>query len=187
MNAQDIKDKKHIAAVIAGDTNAFAHIIADYEAKLGRYVTYLTHNSTLADDILQDTFIRAYQNLNGFNPKYKFSSWLYRIAHNTAMNALRHENKFDWNADAVEIAEKQATEPTVIRDIDRAIMAGDVTACLNGLEPKYRETLMLRYYENMSYDEIADILHIPPATAGVWIARGKQKLKQLCQQKGVKR
>jgi RNA polymerase sigma-70 factor, ECF subfamily len=180
----ELSDEEIIALVRGDDVDAYGEIMVRYEAKLTRYVIYLIHDAMTASDIVQETFIKAYQNAQGFNPKYKFSSWIYRIAHNEAMNAVKRDKHITHDLDVEEVREA-AYETTTIRDIDRSILKNDMQACLDSIELKYREVLMLQYYEHMKYDEIADVLHVPPATVGVWAARGKAKLRVLCEKKGV--
>lgn len=180
----DETDEQLIAQIVGGDVDKFAHIMQRYEDRLMRYVIYLIHNEAMATDIVQETFIKSYQNLQSFNNKYKFSSWIYRIAHNEAMNSVKKEKHVVHDLDVEDI--REATyETSTIRDIDRKILQGHVRACLDSLDIRYREVLMLQYYENMKYGEIADVLHIPASTVGVWASRGKAMLKRICQQKGV--
>ncbi|NCO10605.1 RNA polymerase sigma factor [Candidatus Saccharibacteria bacterium] len=181
----DDLDKATVAKIINGDADAYADIMARYEAKLHRYVVYLIHNNATANDVVQDTFIKAYQNLQGFNGKYKFSSWIYRIAHNEAMNAvkkMRHITDDDIN-ELPDVTYSQGIEELM----DEEALRGRVRACLNGLEPKYREVIQLVYFERMKYEEVSDILHVPASTIGVWLSRAKKLLKEICQQKGVRR
>lgn len=182
---QDEPDNTIVARVTAGDIDAYGLLMARYEQKLLRYVVYLIHDPAIAADAVQETFIKAYQNLRGFKPKYSFSSWIYRIAHNEAMNAIKKERHIQRDADTDTLADEGA-EPSIIDEIDRAILQNDVKACLTQLDAKYKEVLMLQYYENMKYVEIADILHIPVATVGVRAARAKAKLRQLCEKQGVR-
>lgn len=178
-------DETIVALVTSGNVDAYGELMTRYEQKLLRYVIYLIHDQASASDVVQDTFIKTYQNLNGFNPKYKFSSWIYRIAHNEAMNAIKKDRHIAHDIDT-ETAKEASYESTVMRDIDYAILKADVQLCLDQLDAKYREVLMLQYYENMKYSDIADILHIPSATVGVRAARAKAKLRRLCEQKGVR-
>ena len=180
----DITDEHIVAQVVAGDIDAYGQLMGRYEHKLLRYVVYLIHDQTAAIDIVQETFIKAYQNLKSFNAKYKFSSWVYRIAHNEAMNAVRKDHHIMHDLNAEEVKEA-SYESSITRDIDRAILKNDMQLCLDLLDAKYREVLMLQYYENMKYSDIADILHIPASTVGVRSARAKAKLKEFCEQKGV--
>jgi RNA polymerase sigma-70 factor (ECF subfamily) len=178
-------DEDIVSQILHGDVDAFGALMQRYEPRLMRYVIYLIHDDAMASDVVQETFIKTYKNLHGFNSKYKFSSWIYRIAHNEAMNAIKHERKIVHDLDVEDIHEA-TYETNTIQDIDRAILQGDVKACLDNLPLKYREVLMLQYYEHMKYSEIADVMHMPPATVGVWAARGKAELKLICEQKGVK-
>ena len=178
-------DESIITEIISGNVELYGELMSRYEQKLIRYVTYLARDQVFASDIVQDTFIKAYQNLQGFDKKYKFSSWIYRIAHNETMNAIKREKHINRSIDVDEMEEIHY-ESNVIADIDRKILNTNLQACLDGLDNKYREILMLQYYENMKYSEIADILRIPVSTVGVRSNRAKLKLKQICQAKGVK-
>ena len=178
-------DETIVAQVKAGDTDAYATLMERYEAKLIRYVVYLIHDTVSAHDIVQDTFIKAYQNLQAFNPKYKFSSWLYRIAHNEAMNVIkknRHITDYD-----IETLPEAGYDQRLEELIDNDALKAHVHECLNKLDVKYREVIQLIYFERMKYEEVSDVLHIPASTVGVWASRAKAKLKDICEQKGVKR
>lgn len=171
-----------VRRITSGEVEVFGDLMKRYEAKLLRYVIYLIHDEALARDVVQETFIKTYQNLRGYNPQYKFSSWVYRIAHNEAMNAVkRHRREIGLD----DIGEP-AQESSIIRDIDREILNSDLNACLDELDERGREVLMLYYYEHMKYDEIADVLRTPTSTVGVWIARAKSRLKKICEQRGVR-
>lgn len=178
-------DAAIVREVTGGNAEAYGILMERYEARLIRYVSYLIHaDPDSAADIVQETFIKAYQNLRGFDSAYKFSSWIYRIAHNEAMNVVRKDRHLVHDADLEPVALSEAEED-IAGDMDHAILRDDVAGCLHALEPKYREVLMLQYYEHMKYAEIADVLHIPAATVGVWVSRAKAKMQALCRQKGV--
>ncbi|NCU30719.1 RNA polymerase sigma factor [Candidatus Saccharibacteria bacterium] len=184
-NRLEVTDESIVASIVAGDIDAYADILARYEAKLHRYVVYLIHNQTMADDIVQDTFIKAYQNLQGFNSKYKFSSWIYRIAHNEAMNAIKKVRHMA--DDDIDELPDTSYDQRIEEVVDSDILKAHVQGCLGKLEPKYREVIQLVYFEHMKYEEVSDILHVPTSTVGVWLSRAKTRLKELCKQRGVKR
>jgi len=183
MSAKSETDEAITTRVVDGDSEAYGELMLHYEAKLLRYVVYLIHDQATAHDVVQETFIKAYQNLNSFNPSHKFSSWIYRIAHNETMNAIK-KNKHLSDKDIDDLPEI-GYEPKLDAEIDRTFLKGEVRDCLNQLDTKYREVIQLIYFENMKYDEASDVLHIPTSTVGVWLARGKKKLKTICEQKGV--
>lgn len=176
-------DEHIVQAVIAGDRLAYRGLVERYQQPLVRYATYLVHDPDLAEDIVQDTFIKAYKNLLGFRPDAKFSSWLYRIAHNTAMDAVKHQH--------TSIDELAADDEPVSDDIDIAalvdqhIAARDVAGCLSKLPIKYREAIALFYLRDASYSEISDILHISVSAVGVRINRAKAMLRSICKARGV--
>lgn len=185
MSKTATSDESIVAEITAGNVEMFAEIMARYEAKLTRYVIYLIHDNGTATDVLQETFIKAYQNLNSFNTKYKFSSWIYRIAHNEAMNAIK-KHRFLYSEEVDDLPSKEY-EQNISELIDGDLLKINVHDCLRQLEPKYREVIQLVYFENMKYDDVSDVLHIPSSTVGVWLSRAKSKLKLICTQKGVKR
>lgn len=174
-------DAELVKRIIDGDAELFGELMQRYEAKLLRYVVYLTHDEPAASDVVQETFIRTYQNLRGYNDAYKFSSWIFRIAHNQAMNMLKRYAR----ETGLENINEPSAESTTVRDIDREILRDDMTECMNDLEPRYREVLMLQYIEHMKYSDIADVVHAPPSTVGVWAKRARERLREICKNKGV--
>lgn len=178
-------DSSVVARVVAGDVDAYADIIARYETKLLRYVVYLIHDTDMASDVVQETFIKAYQNLRGFNDKYKFSSWIYRIAHNEAMNAvkkIRHATN-----DNIDELPETSYDAGLDNMVDNDMLKQHVRDCVRQLDQRYRDVVQLVYFEHMTYDDASDVLHVPPSTIGVWLLRAKKQLQKLCREKGVDR
>ena len=161
----------------------YKYLIERYEKKLFIYIQRILYvNKEDTEDILQEVFIKAYRNLNSYDPKYNFSSWIYRITHNEAISFLRANKKrqldisndmenniFDTIASDIDI-EKEA-----IKDWD----SKRVHEVLAKLDSKYREVLVLKYIEEKDYNEISDILQIPSGTVGSLINRAKDKFKKL--------
>ncbi len=182
---RNLTDADIVARVTEGDVDAFAALIERYENKLVSYVTYLLHDPTTALDVVQDTFLKVYKNLHSFNPKYKFSSWIYRIAHNEAMNAVKKQRRIS-DTDIDELPETSYDQP-LDELIDKEMLGEHVHGCMKKLDPKYREVIQLVYFEHMKYEEVSDILHVPTSTVGVWLSRAKAKLKVICEQRGVQK
>ncbi len=176
-NLKELTDEEIVKLVISKDKNIYNELVKRYENKLLRYVKYITNNSHKAEDVVQETFIKTFINLKGFNKKLKFSSWIYRIAHNEAINALekhKKEVKIDEN---IFIDEKENLE----LELDKKIVMEKVKKCLNKISLLYREPVSLFYLEEKSYEEISDILRIPIGTVGTRINRAKLLMKKLCQ------
>ena len=172
------------------DKGTFYYLVKRYESKLLRYINRLTNiRAEEAEDILQDVFIKVYRNLNGFDQSLSFSSWIYRIAHNEIINYY-HRNKrraaataSDENVDEFrslsEIINEDPDSHEQFIERERALKIREI---LNELPEKYREALILFFLEEMSYNEISDILRKPPGTVATLINRGKKKFKKIARQ-----
>jgi len=165
----------------------FYYLIKRYELKIFHYIRRLTNVSQEErEDILQDIFIKVYRNLNGFNPNLKFSSWIYRIAHNEIINHY-HKNKSRLKAFSLNLDNNDVYHlDELISDTDDIFNylithenADKIREVLAKLPNKYREILMLRYLEEKKYDEISDILCKPPGTVATLINRAKSKFKKI--------
>ncbi len=131
---------------------------------------------------MQDVFIKAYRNLYGFDVRRKFSPWIYRIAHNEALNYLKkHSHELiDLDDEELEIIDEKAD---IKEDLDSVIFKEKIEKALAALSDKYREPFILYFFEERSYEEISDILRIPRSTVGVLIMRAKKNLKEYFSQK----
>lgn len=174
-------DEQVAARVQAGNAEAFGILIERFEAKLMRYARKFLQNTDDAQDVVQDVFIKAYENLQSFDVSRRFSPWIYRIAHNEFVNELKKKQSrntiFTIDFDTL-FPHLRATDTADSATLERD-MRETLEKYLSVLEPKYREPLILYYLENMDYREIADIMHIPVSTVGVRLARGKTMLKKL--------
>lgn len=176
-NISALTDEEIVNLVITKDINIYAEIVKRYEQKLSRYVMRLINRKEETEDIVQNVFIKTYQNLRGFNKHLKFSSWIYRIAHNESVNMI----KSSWLQKIVSLDNffNLGKESKIEEKLDQEQIQVLLKKCLRDLEPKYKEPLVLYYYEEKSYEEISDILRMPVKTVGVLLYRAKQKLKKL--------
>jgi RNA polymerase sigma-70 factor (ECF subfamily) len=157
----------------------FEELILRYEPKLLRYVRSLGIEQNLADDVVQEAFIKAYRNIRSYNPKKgKWSSWMYRIGHNAAMDSFKKQKK-DLTVDDDVWWDGIAVPETITEELELKFNNQDLMQNLAKLEIKLREPLMLNYIEAKSYKEIASILRMPVATVSTRIRRGKVKLKEV--------
>lgn len=176
MNLEKLTDEE-LVKEIKKDKNVYEEIVDRYQAKLSRYINYLIHDEDAADDVLQNTFIKAYINLNGFDTNKKFSSWIYRIAHNESMNIIKKNKKEIRIDENFDISDNSNIE----EEFDKKEIVKMVGVCIKKLPEKYSEVLILYFVDDKSYEEISDILRIPVGTAGVRIKRGKEMMKKICQ------
>jgi RNA polymerase sigma-70 factor (ECF subfamily) len=174
-------DEELIKKIISGKKEVFYHLVKRYETKLSRYIFTITNRKNEVDDILQNVFLKAYKNLPTFNKSLKFSSWIYRIAHNESINLIGSSfiQKFVSIPDWFDIGHNDNIE----EEIDGDQMKKKLKNCVEKLDLKYKEPLVLFYYEEKTYEEISDILRIPTRNVGVLIHRGKLQVKKICYEK----
>ncbi len=176
-----LTDEEIARLVQSGDIDVFGELIKRYEAKMLRYAKKFLFNYEDAEDIVQEVFLKAYINIQSFDAGRKFSSWLYRIAHNEFINAIKKKKRqplllFDSDTLFPRLASKERAD-TKVNEQEISQM---LDKCLNKLNAKYREPLILYYFEELSYKEIADVLRIPIATVGIRLQRGKKIMKTFC-------
>lgn len=159
------------------DKELFAVIINRYQKKLLRYCFNLVADHDIASDVVQESLIKAYINLNGFNTNKKFSSWIYRIVHNEAISYLRKNRK------TINIDENIDFDSGVNLEDDLMLkeLKSNAKKCIRKMPTIYGEPLILFYLEEKSYEEISDILRIPTSTVGTRINRAKNLMKKICQ------
>lgn len=164
-----------------GESDAFGELIERYQAKLLRYARKFLADPDDATDIVQDIFIKTYENIQSFDTARRFSPWVYRIAHNEFVNALKKKSasRTTFAFDIDTLFPHLAAPETA----DSAALEGDLRRTLEGhlekLDAKYREPLILYYLESMDYKEISEILHIPVSTVGVRLGRARAMLKKI--------
>jgi len=164
------------------DKEAFALLIERYEARLLRYLERLgVYISEDREDVLQNAFIKAYKNLNSFDPTLSFSSWMYRIAHNEAMSFFRARHArpqviLNEESEILLTGLQDDGANTVMLAENRLSREGLVKA-LTALPEHYRHALTLRFFENRSYAEMSDILKVPIGTVSTLLYRAKRSLR----------
>lgn len=178
-NLSQKTDEEVVKIICLGDKEAYAEIIERYQKKLLRYATSILGDYHKAEDAVQEGFIKAYININSFNQNKKFSSWLYRIVHNQAINLIdKHQKRktieIDFDIDSGVNLEEEMIKANLIKEAQ---------TCLKEMPVNYREPLALYYLEEKSYEEISDILRMPLGTVGTRINRAKGVLKSICQKK----
>ncbi|OHB14532.1 MAG: hypothetical protein A2431_03305 [Candidatus Zambryskibacteria bacterium RIFOXYC1_FULL_39_10] len=174
-----LTDEEIVERVHSSDSNLYAILIERYKNKLLRYATNLVHDQGKASHIVQDAFIKGYVNLNGFNTQKKFSSWIYRIVHNEAINIIK---KYQQEVPILDDFDFESDEDT-LKEFERKEVAEDVEKCLNSIPLMYSEPLSLYYLDEKSYEEISDILRIPMGTVAIRISRAKKLMKNICQKR----
>lgn len=160
-------------------------LINRYQAPLSRYIFRLAGLSREdIEDILQTVFLKMYLNINNFDVELKFSSWLYRIAHNETISHYRKQcarPNINYNIDEQTMA--SLVDGDWQQSANQIIWRAQLDAAINRLPAKYRQIIILRYFEDLDYQSIADIICRPAGTVATLLSRGRQKLQQLLLEK----
>lgn len=184
-------DEQLAAAARDGSDDAFRQLVERFERPVFSLLVRMVRSSELAEDLAQETFVKAWKALGRFDPARKFSSWLFKIAHNSALDALRRRDDAALSLDAPgpdgEAPLELPADPTAENPLAVALgrEAGVVLeAALATLRPAYREILLLRFAEELSYEEIAQVTGNPLGTVKVHLFRARQELARRMAERG---
>ncbi|HAM88933.1 MAG: RNA polymerase, sigma-24 subunit, ECF subfamily [Candidatus Falkowbacteria bacterium GW2011_GWC2_38_22] len=180
-NIEEKSDEELVGLAIK-DQAVFLHIMNRYQAKLLYYIKRISGLSNdEAEDVLQDVFIKIYQNLNDFDIDLKFSSWAYRITHNQVISNFRKIQARPQNA-GIDLNDDSlrglAADLDIEGKIDNSLLREKINKILNNLEYKYKEVLILKFFEEKDYKEISDILKKPMGTVASLMNRAKIKFRE---------
>ena len=179
-----ITDEQLATKVQAGEIDFFNELMTRYEGKIVGYLNKLVRNNDDAKDIAQDVFIKVYKNIQSFDPNQRFSPWIYRIAHNEAINSIKRRLREPLNFfDPEVLFPHPIAKEDPQNEAERVELKRILSTCLDDIDEKYREVLILRYFEDMDYKDIADIIKIPVVTVGVRLNRGKERLRKIYEEK----
>ncbi len=185
-------DKELVDSALKNKDN-FACLIKKYENKLLAYILRISNvRAEETEDILQDVFIKVYKNLRDFDPEdsgLKFSSWIYRITHNQVISNWR-KNKARPDSLPLEaksnILNQLVAETDIMREVNLGYLQKNIYAILNRLDIKYKEALILKYFEQKNYKEISDILKKPLGTVATLLNRAKREFKKELDKQNIK-
>lgn len=171
------------------EVDFFSCLYERYEARLLRYIKRLTHATNMeAEDILQESFINIWKNLHAFDQGLKLSSWIYRIVHNQAVSGLRKKLSYgkdeamEWD-ETLNASIPDETPGNGLEDLPDLDQSAH--AVLEQLPLPYKEVLVLKFLENMSYEEISDVLKMPEGTVATHINRAKKAFRHLAEAQHV--
>ncbi len=181
----ELRDEVLAELVQKGDKEKFGVLMHRYGEKLFRYGRRFLSERESIEDIVQDVFMNTYKNIQSFDTSQKFSSWIYRIAHNAFVNELKRSSRnpltfFDFDFDTlISYSGRDLHEADgAVHDIEQKEMKTMVDRGLEKLSPKYKEIIILHYVEDLSYKEISDVLAIPVGTVGIRLKRAKDSLRK---------
>jgi RNA polymerase sigma factor (sigma-70 family) len=168
---------------IGGDQKAFAELFQKYEQPLYFHILKIVRDREIIEDMLQEIFLKAFDNIASYNPDYAFSTWLYRITTNHSIDYLRKKRLKTMSLDepvqtkdgvmSIEVADDDShTDDKIIRDQRAKIL----TEALDSLPDKYKEIIRMRHMDELSYQEISELLDLPLGTVKAHIFRARELL-----------
>lgn len=181
-------DQEIVALARTGDERAYRELIRRYERPIFSLIFRMVRDRELAEDLAQETFIKALNALDSYRPEYKFSSWIFKIANNAAIDHLRRRELDTLSLEGSPHAETpEAVEATALQIgsrgesaldyVEARELGGAIEAAIERLRPEYRSCILLRHVEGRAYEEIAEILGLPLGTVKTYIHRARNELR----------
>ena len=179
-----ISDERLVELSLDGDEDAFGVLVRRYQRRLTAFLSQLVGDIELARELSQEAFVRAWSALERFNPKYRFSTWLFRIAHNLGIDQLRRRRlkttplyRTDLEGDEVEVIVPDLDKDP-LGHLENRALASELREVIEGLRPEYRELILLRHFAGLSYQEIADFTEMPLGTVKNKLFRAHSVLRR---------
>ncbi len=184
-------DDRELAALAArGREGAFRELLGRYERPVFSLVYRMVRDRTLAEDLAQEAFIRAFNAIGSYDPSYKFSSWIFKIANNHAIDHLRRRKldtvSIDGSPYARSDEEADRSRPVLRSEeespeeyVEARELGSRIEEAIGRLRPEYRSVILLRHVEGRSYDEISEVLDLPLGTVKTYIHRARNELREM--------
>jgi RNA polymerase sigma-70 factor (ECF subfamily) len=187
-----VTDAQLVERTLAGSQDAFAALVARHQRSVYNLLARMLRNPALAEELAQESFLKAYSHLRSFNPEYKFANWILRIAHNAAIDLRRQRGPELVSMDEPASAEQRRIEETVVDprsdEAERRLERGDLSkvlgAALDRLRPEYRRAIVLRYQQDLSYEEISTVTGDPIGTVKSHLHRARAEMAAFLMERG---
>jgi RNA polymerase sigma-70 factor (ECF subfamily) len=184
-----LTDQEVVLLACAGQEAAYRELIRRYERPVFALLFRMLRDRELAEDLAQETFIKALNAIQSYRPEFKFSSWIFKIANNAAIDHLRRRELDTLSLDGSPHAETpEAMQATALQigarqespldTVEAKELGGAIEAAIGRLRPEYRSCILLRHVEGRAYEEIAEILNLPLGTVKTYIHRARNELRQ---------
>jgi len=184
------EDKELVEKTLQGEKEAFEMIIRRYQQPILNYIGRMVREQELALELTQEVFIRSYSSLHSYQPKYKFSSWLFKIASNLIIDYWRKKKIATFSLDQQQIWENQNptlqvtdNEPSIVRKLELSELREKIEEALEKMPASFRELFVWRHINELSYEEIAEIKGFPVGTVKNRVFQAKEMIRQLLEEK----
>jgi len=185
-----LADGELVRTAVSGRESAFEELVRRYQRPIASYVYRMVGDYDAALDLTQEVFIKVYNSLSRYRSEFKFSTWIYKIAHNTAIDHLRRHTVRDqiMTADGVGPRSEIAIESrrlTPEQESEREERRSEIESVVQSLPAAYRELIVLRHSHDLSYDEIAEVTGLPLGTVKNRLFRAREAMRDLLVPRGI--
>jgi len=188
-NIQKMTDVELIAKAIRGREDGFEELVRRYQRPITNYVYRMLNDYDSSLDVTQEVFIKVYNSLKKYSSEYKFSTWLYRIAHNAAIdhmrrNTVNQQSLETENGDGAYQLQIESPNPTPEQDRELSEWRTEIEAVVKCLPTAYRDLILLRHSRDLSYDEIAEVTQLPLGTVKNRLFRAREMMREIFIERG---
>jgi RNA polymerase sigma-70 factor (ECF subfamily) len=187
-NLTSASDQEVVAWAVRGHEAAFRELVRRYERPVFSLLYRMVRDRALAEDLAQDTFIKVLNGLKSYRPEFKFSSWIFKVANNVAIDQLRRRGvetvSMDGAPDAKTPDARAASSlqlrgigESPLQEVEARELGSAIERAIGRLRPEYRSCIVLRHVEGHSYEEIAQMLDLPLGTVKTYIHRARNELR----------
>lgn len=186
---KSLTDGELIEIAITGREDSFEELVRRYQRPITNYVYRMLSDYDAALDVTQEVFIKVYNSLARYSSDYKFSTWLYRIAHNAAIdymrrNSVNQQSIETENADGSYQIQIESPRPSPEQERERSEWRTEIESVVKCLPAVYRELILLRHAQDLSYDEIAEITSLPLGTVKNRLFRAREMMREIFVERG---
>ena len=183
-------DRELVAIAVTGFDGSFEELVRRYQRPIAAYVYRMVGNYESALDLTQEIFIKVYNSLSRYRAEFKFSTWIYKIAHNAAVDHLRRSSTREQSlvagteSDSFDLPIESASL-TPEQESERKERRGEIESVVRALPANYRELIILRHSQDLSYEEIVEVTGLPLGTVKNRLFRAREMMRQQFVDKGI--
>jgi RNA polymerase sigma-70 factor (ECF subfamily) len=189
-NIHALTDGELIAKAIGGREDGFEELVRRYQRPITSYVYRMLNDYDTALDVTQEVFIKVYNSLERYSSDYKFTTWLYRIAHNAAIDHMRRNTTNPQsieteNSDGAYQLQIECPKPNPEQNRERSEWRKEIESVVRRLPAAYRDLILLRHSRDLSYDEIAEVTGLPLGTVKNRLFRAREMMREIFIARGI--
>jgi RNA polymerase sigma-70 factor (ECF subfamily) len=192
VNDTSVSDHELVTRAQQGSEKAYRELLGRFQRPVFSIIYRMIRDREQAEDLAQETFVRVFNNIDRYDPRYKFSSWIFKIATNLTIDHIRRKEldtvSIDGSRNAVTAEQIEATSITIASPdenpeelLEAKELGEEIESAISKLRPEYRAAILLRHVDGREYQEIAEILSLPLGTVKTYIHRGRNELREQLQ------